>query len=100
LRLQVRPENLAQAEEALSQPVPETIPFGGLSDYEQPHCPACGSVDISFEGQDRKLALTSMWVASVPLPLVGDSTWLCHSCGRRWIDDEDESRDDSRSNPE
>jgi hypothetical protein len=83
LRLQVHPEDLAAAESLLNQPVPPEIPVEGAADYEQPHCPRCGSVDITFEGADRRLALTSLWAAAVPLPF-GASSWHCETCDARW----------------
>ena len=50
IRLQVRPDDQQAAEELLSQPVPESIPFDNGTDFTQPNCPRCGSINISFEG--------------------------------------------------
>ena len=68
IRLQVRPEDQAAAEEALSQPIPSVIDAEGIQ-YEQPRCPACRSLDISM-----------LWARS---------TWSCASCDAKWEDVQD-----------
>jgi hypothetical protein len=87
LRLQVRPQDVQAAEELLSQPIPESIEYESRAEYLQPHCPRCGSIEITFEGSDRSAALVSTFVLAVPLPL-GAESWRCHACGCRWADDE------------
>ncbi|MGD0797353.1 MAG: DUF2007 domain-containing protein [Acidobacteriaceae bacterium] len=86
LSLQVRPEDEAAAVELLNQPVPESIPFDGRGDYAQPVCPHCGSTNITFEGSDRKAAITSLFVLGLPLP-PGRTSWRCEVCGSRWTGD-------------
>jgi hypothetical protein len=92
IRLQVEESDAAAATELLDQPVPETIEFAGPFDasnpeFAQPHCPSCGSLEITFEGASRGAALTSLYVLGLPLP-TGPETWLCASCGARWEDTE------------
>jgi hypothetical protein len=89
LRLQVAAGNEATAEEVLRQPIPETIPFDQQENFEQPKCPACGSIDITFDGASRKAALLSVTALSVPLPH-GTTSWTCHACGVRWHDTADD----------
>jgi len=89
LRLQVRPEDVQAADELLSQPIPESIAYESRAEYLQPHCPRCGSIDITFEGSDRSVALVSMLVVAVPFPL-GAESWRCDACGCRWPGDEGE----------
>jgi hypothetical protein len=48
LSLQVHPEDSEAALELLSQPVPESIAFEGRAEFLQPHCPCCGSIEITF----------------------------------------------------
>jgi hypothetical protein len=92
IRLQVEESDAAAATELLEQPVPDTIPFAGPFDasdpeFAQPHCPRCGSLEITFEGASRGAALTSLYVLGLPMP-PGPETWLCASCGARWEDTE------------
>jgi hypothetical protein len=89
LRLQVKAENQAAAQEVLAQPIPETIAFDEQGNFEQPRCPACRSIDISYEGASRRAALVSVSVLSLPLPR-GTTSWTCHACGARWHDSEDD----------
>jgi hypothetical protein len=89
LSLQVQPEDAGEAMELLDQPAPESIAFDGREDYEQPHCPRCGSTDISFEGSNRKAAIASVFLIGVPLPL-GGTSWSCQTCGCRWADEADD----------
>jgi hypothetical protein len=89
--LQVGPEDAEAAEQLLSQPTPESIEYGDQEQYLQPHCPSCGSIDIVFEGANRSAALISTVLVGIPLPLGGKS-WRCNTCGCRWAEDKDESR--------
>lgn len=86
IRLQVAEADAAAGLELLDQPVPESIPFAGWSEFEQPKCPKCGSVEITFEGAERGAALTGLLVMGLPLP-TGAETWSCAACGARWEDD-------------
>ena len=87
IRLQVPAEDAEAATELLDQPVPDSFPFEGADDYQQPRCPKCQSADITFEGSNRKAALASLYCFALPLPL-GTSSWLCNQCECRWTDDE------------
>jgi hypothetical protein len=93
IRLQVAAADVEAAEAVLEQPVPETITLPDLSSYDQPHCPKCNSVDISWERQGRKAALLSLYLFSLPSPR-GSESWHCNSCGLRWV--EEESAQDER----
>jgi hypothetical protein len=88
IRLQVEANDEQAAIDLLHQAIPTSIPFGGEADFLQPHCPQCGSADITFQGSSRSAALASLYVLSLPLPL-GRQTWLCNSCESRWEDTED-----------
>jgi hypothetical protein len=49
VKLQVRPEVAALAEEILEQPIPENFEVTGIGEYEQPRGPNCGSLDVNFQ---------------------------------------------------
>lgn len=85
LRLQVEDKDESAALELLAQPVPEEIHFSALAGYEQPRCPVCDSLDITFEGPGRGAALASLYLLAIPLA-PGPETWLCATCGARWQD--------------
>jgi hypothetical protein len=88
IRLQVEGADQEAAIEILSQSIPPSIPFDDETDFFQPRCPCCGSIDIAFEGASRGAALASVHFLSIPLPF-GRETWLCNSCESRWESDEE-----------
>ncbi len=87
IRLQVEAAEREAALELLEQPVPAVLEYGADELYDQPHCPVCGSQEITFEGASRAAPLVSLYLAAVPLP-EGKVTWRCESCGSRWEDEE------------
>ncbi|MGC2300443.1 MAG: DUF2007 domain-containing protein [Acidobacteriaceae bacterium] len=92
VRLQVDAADAAAAAEVLNVPVPEAIAFGEKEEFVQPRCPRCGSINISFLGADRRAALASVTLLSVPLPL-GSESWECRGCGARWRDTGDNAKE-------
>jgi hypothetical protein len=88
IRLQVPDEDAEAAIEILDQPIPANFSFEGVDDYQQPCCPQCQSVEISFERSTRKAALASLYMFALPVPL-GASSWFCNQCACRWTDDAD-----------
>jgi hypothetical protein len=90
IRLQVLRQDEQAAIELLSQPVPDPIAQPGESDFAQPHCPVCGSIQVTFQGSGRAAAITSVFLLGIPLP-PGAKSWLCDSCGARWQNTDDDT---------
>jgi hypothetical protein len=90
IKLQVKSEDVAAAREVLDQPIPEEFSVEGDSHYQQPRCPKCYSLDISFEELNKEVAYTSAWLG-MPIPLQQKS-WKCLTCGRRWMEEKAEER--------
>jgi hypothetical protein len=84
VKLQVRPEDVAIAEEILSQPIPENFDVPGIGAYEQPRCPKCQSLDVSFQ-EVTPAAYVSAYL-NVPIPFHRPA-WRCDSCNVEWEDD-------------
>lgn len=84
IRLQVRKGDVEAAEELLSQEILPTIELENGDVYQQPRCPYCNSLDISFESLNQKVGMASILVA-VPIPFP-KNLWKCHACGRDWKD--------------
>jgi len=82
IKLQVRPEDVDAANEILSQPIPEMVDVEGVGQYEQPKCPQCQSLDISFQELNKLLSYGSAYVG-IPIP-VCKKAWTCHACGNEW----------------
>lgn len=82
IKLKVRAEDAESANEILNQPIPETVEVEGVGEYEQPKCPRCHSLDISFQELNKFLSYGSAYVG-VPIP-VHKKAWTCHACGNEW----------------
>lgn len=86
-KLQVKPEDAEAAREILEQPIPENFEVEGAGAYEQPRCPKCQSVNITFEGLNKPIAYATAYFG-VPLPIRSDA-WKCEACGCRWKETEE-----------
>jgi len=78
LRLQVHEEDVEEAEAILSQPIPDVIQAEGVEDYQQPRCPHCGSLDVSYHD-----LLSSAFVKDDFV------IWTCSACDKSWKGDSD-----------
>jgi hypothetical protein len=86
VKLRVRQEDAQAALDILEQEIPEGFDVEGVGQYEQPRCPKCQSLDISFEEYAKGASLTVAWVAA-PIPIRREK-WKCHSCGHEWQESE------------
>jgi ribosomal protein S27E len=64
IKLKVRSEDTEVASEILNQPIPEVLDVEGVGSFEQPKCPQCQSLDVTYVEYMRR--------------------WTCNSCGRAW----------------
>lgn len=88
IKLKVRPEDAEAATEILNQPIPETLDVEGVGIFDQPKCPQCQSLDVSFEELNKQVAYISAYVG-VPVP-VSKKGWTCQACGHEWEEQSDE----------
>lgn len=84
VKLLVNAGDAAEAQQLLSQPIPDSLDVTGVGDFEQPKCPKCGSLDVSFR-KSQPAAYLSM-ALNVPIPF-RERAWHCHSCDVEWEDD-------------
>jgi hypothetical protein len=87
IKILVREEDAETAAKLLEQEVPEKFDVEGIGEYEQPRCPNCKSLDVSFNGLDKRMTYTAMFV-NLPIPIT-NKDWKCHACGHEWKDDAD-----------
>jgi len=85
VKLCVKPEDAQQATALLEEPILEGLYVHGVGLYEQPRCPKCNSLDVTFQELDPA-AYLSMAV-NVPIPFHRDG-WRCRACAAEWEDDE------------
>jgi ribosomal protein S27E len=64
IKLKVRPEDAVAASEILNQPIPEMLDVEGVGNFEQPKCPRCQSLDITY--------------------MLEKQAWTCYACGTEW----------------
>ena len=82
VKLCVRREEAETALDLLLQSVPEKFDVDGVGEYEQPRCPECQSLDVSFRGRNKATDYTrALLGGSLPHHR---STWECDSCGHPW----------------
>jgi Putative prokaryotic signal transducing protein len=77
VKIMVRDEDVADAIAVLDQPMPETFTVDGIGEYKQPHCPECGSLDVSFGAQPL------IYNDPAALPV---QSWYCQNCSHTWVD--------------
>ncbi len=88
IKLFVREEDAEAATKLLDESTPEKFDVEGVGEYDQPHCPRCGSMDISFDGLNKPFTFGAMWITGLPIP-VTTTGWKCHACGNEWRQDEE-----------
>jgi len=82
IKLKVRAEDAEAASEILNQPIPEMLDVEGVGNFEQPKCPRCQSLDITYEELNKEFSYLTAY-AGVPIP-VYKKGWTCHACGNEW----------------
>lgn len=82
VKLWVRQQDIDEARSLLDQSPPEGFNVEGIGEFQQPHCPKCHSVEISFKGLNKPVAFISAYLG-LPIPLKRRG-WKCHSCGHSW----------------
>lgn len=85
IKLRVRPHDAESAQKLLDEPILEGLYVHGVGLYEQPRCPKCQSLDVTFRELDKPVAYVSAFLR-VPIPLQRQG-WHCHSCDAEWEDD-------------
>lgn len=82
IKLCVRRADADEASSLLNQGVPERFDVEGVGEYQQPRCPMCQSLEISFRGLNRAVDYISAFLGG-PWPL-HRSLWQCDVCGHQW----------------
>jgi hypothetical protein len=91
VKLQVDSENVDEANAILEQPIPEGFEVPGVGEYQQPRCPKCQSLDITFQELDKPVAYMSAYL-HVPIPVHGRA-WRCRSCFSEWEETEEQMKE-------
>ncbi len=79
IKLKVRPEDAEAASEILNQPIPEMLDVEGVGNFEQPKCPRCQSLDVSYV-EVKQDGRVSRRMLAFPSRV---KRWTATSCGAR-----------------
>lgn len=82
VKLFVKEEDVQAALELLDQEPIEKFDASTTGEYEQPRCPNCDSLNVSFGETGKRLSYVAVAVG-MPLP-VKRGGWKCESCGHSW----------------
>ena len=96
VKLWVREEYAAEAASLLDQEPPEAFDVEGVGEYKQPRCPNCGSMDVAFEGLNKRASYGSLlgtWFVGIvpPIPFK-HAGWKCRACGQE-LEETDERQE-------
>lgn len=84
IKLKVKAADAENALQVLDEPILEGLYVQGVGLYEQPRCPRCQSLDVSFQPLNRPIAYLSAFLR-VPMP-VQRPAWRCLACDAEWED--------------
>jgi len=92
IKLGVRPEDVETATQILSQEIPEKFSVNEAAEFDQPRCPQCQSLNISFEDLDKSVAYAGILFLGLPIT-VHRRLWKCESCSHVLSPTADESKE-------
>ena len=95
IKLRVKVHDVESAQKLLDEPILEGLYVHGVGLYEQPRCPNCRSLDVTFQELDKPVAYVSAFLR-VPIPLQRNA-WRCHACDAEWEDEGDARGSESHS---
>jgi hypothetical protein len=90
VKLCVNREDVEAADQILSQEIPDKFDFEGTEEFDQPHCPQCDSLDISYDDLNKPATYASTFMLGVPIQ-IKSRRWNCQNCGYIWDQEEEES---------
>jgi hypothetical protein len=91
VKLCVNREDTDAAAQILSQEIPEKFNVEGAEDFEQPRCPQCQSLNISYEDLNKPATYASTFLLNLPIQ-ISCRRWNCQTCGYIWDQTDEESK--------
>lgn len=83
IKICVRAEDAEDAVQVLKLEIPEKFNVDESGEFEQPRCPKCKSLEISFENFNKPVTYACTFLLNLPIQ-VGRQRWKCQSCGYVW----------------
>jgi hypothetical protein len=76
-KLLIKPEDEAAAREILKQPIPASFEVPGIGTFQQPRCPRCNSLEVTFQG--------NFSASEIVFPIPAQyRAWHCRNCNAEW----------------
>jgi hypothetical protein len=91
VKLCVNREDTEAAAQILSQEIPEKFNVEGAEVFEQPRCPQCQSLDISYDDLNKPATYASTFLLNLPIQ-ISCRRWNCQTCGYIWDQTDEESK--------
>ena len=92
VKLCVDQEDADAATQMLSQEIPEKFNFEGTDDFQQPRCPQCKSLAISYDDLNKPATYASAFLLSLPIH-IPCRRWNCQTCGYIWDQTDEQSKE-------
>ena len=92
VKLCVKREDTEAAAQILDQEIPEKFSFEGTEDFEQPSCPQCQSLTISYEDMNKPATYAITFGLGLPL-YIPCRRWNCQNCGYIWDQTDEPSKE-------
>jgi hypothetical protein len=89
VKLCVNREDVESAIQILNQEIPDKFDFGGAEDFDQPRCPQCNSLEITYDDLNKPATYAAL-MAGIPIQ-IKSRRWTCHACGYIWDQSEEEA---------
>ena len=83
VKICVRSEDAEDAVQILKLEIPEKFNVEGFGDFEQPRCPQCRSLNISYESFNKPATYACTFFLKLPIT-IGRPRWKCQSCNHVW----------------
>jgi hypothetical protein len=92
VKLCVKREDAEAAAQILNQEIPEKFSFEGAEDFEQPRCPQCQSLTITYEDMNKPATYATAFVLGLPI-YIPCRRWNCQNCGYIWDQTDEPSQE-------
>lgn len=83
IRVCVRAEDAEEGDRILRREIPQTFNIGEFEEFNQPRCPSCESLDISFQTLHKPATYALTFLLGLPIQ-IPRRRWKCQSCGHVW----------------
>jgi hypothetical protein len=92
VKLCVKREDAEAAAQILNQEIPGKFSFEGAEDFEQPRCPQCQSLTISYDEMNKPATYATAFVLGLPI-YIPCRRWNCQNCGYVWDQSDEPSKE-------